>query len=465
MKKSVIRIACFLFILIFVLNYFNKIFKLKNVDGIYDLKIFYELENNTVDVLFLGSSHAFESFNTGTLWDEYGMSSFVLGGSIQPMWNTYYYLKEALKTQTPKLIVLEAYCTIYPNDYMDDIRIITNNFGLKWSTNKLDSLRESVEEKRLAEFLLEYNQYHNRYNDLTKNDFLYHQGTPYYDDWKGFACNMSTTEVEVMDVTNVKEKLPVPNKSEKYYRKIIELAKQKQIPILVTISPYPAIDDKCQAVYNTASDIADEYDVPFINYNLLINELGIDWTNDASDIQHLNYKGNQKFTKAVGKYIAENYDISNHKGDNKYLSWERNATFIRQQIYNQELIETNDIKNFIDKIKNDKYLSFISVNKNYYILNDNYKYLLNELNIDYKNAEGIWHYEKSKNIWNSGLYENELIKTYNKHDFYVNRSKNEIDIYKNKIIIDSIDYTKEEKDINIVIFDTLTEEVLSGFVF
>ena len=113
MKKSVVRIICFLLILVLCLGYANSVFKVKYGDGIYDVTKFYELEDNTVDVLFLGSSHAFEDFNTGTLWDEYGMSSFILAGSVQPMWNTYFYLKEALKTQTPKLIVLEGYCTVF----------------------------------------------------------------------------------------------------------------------------------------------------------------------------------------------------------------------------------------------------------------------------------------------------------------------------------------------------------------
>ena len=71
-----------------------------------------------MDVLVLGSSHAFENINTGTLWDEYGMASYVLGGSRQPSLEyIYYYLKEALKTQRPELIVLEGYMLLYDADY------------------------------------------------------------------------------------------------------------------------------------------------------------------------------------------------------------------------------------------------------------------------------------------------------------------------------------------------------------
>lgn len=130
MKRSVTRIISFLIIFALVFFCWNSIFKVKDSDGIYDLTKMYDLDDDTVDVLILGSSHAFESFNTGTLWDDHGMASYICGGSVQPMWNTYYYLKEVLKTQSPKLIVLEGFCTIVDSEYADDPQIIKNNYGL-----------------------------------------------------------------------------------------------------------------------------------------------------------------------------------------------------------------------------------------------------------------------------------------------------------------------------------------------
>ena len=63
MKKSATRIICFLVLLTVMFGCWNAIFKVKYGDGIYGVTKFYELEDNTVDVLILGSSHAFEDFN------------------------------------------------------------------------------------------------------------------------------------------------------------------------------------------------------------------------------------------------------------------------------------------------------------------------------------------------------------------------------------------------------------------
>ena len=186
MKKSLLKIICFSGILVSVLIYMNSVFMFKYGDGIYGLKKFYEQDSDTVDLLILGSSHAFESFNTGILWDEFGISSFVLAGSEQPMWNTYYYLKEALKTQKPKLVIVEGFGTFLNYEYSDDSRIVKNNYGLKWSEDKIESLKVSTPEERWIEFFPEYCRYHNRYKEIGREDFLKDQGKPLYRNWKGF---------------------------------------------------------------------------------------------------------------------------------------------------------------------------------------------------------------------------------------------------------------------------------------
>ena len=124
MKKSILKIVAFCMLLVSILVYVDGVLSFKFTDGIAQVSEYYELEDETVDVLILGSSQAFCNINPVVLWEDYGISSYVLAGSAQPMWNTYYYLKEALKTQTPKLIVLDAFATSYQQSYMDDSRIV-----------------------------------------------------------------------------------------------------------------------------------------------------------------------------------------------------------------------------------------------------------------------------------------------------------------------------------------------------
>ena len=141
MYRNVIKSLCFLLLFVILFAQFMHIFQFKYGDGIYPLTQLYKEQEDSADVMCFGSSHVFENVNTGILWEEYGIADFNLCGSIQPMWNTYYYMKEALKTQHPKVMVLDVFGAIQTEDYIDHSRIIKNNFGLKFSRDKIASVK------------------------------------------------------------------------------------------------------------------------------------------------------------------------------------------------------------------------------------------------------------------------------------------------------------------------------------
>ena len=70
---------------------------------------FYNMEKDTVDVLFLGTSHSYCGFSPQDFYDLHGIRSYNLGSSRQGIWLSYYWLKEALKTQKPKIVVKEVH--------------------------------------------------------------------------------------------------------------------------------------------------------------------------------------------------------------------------------------------------------------------------------------------------------------------------------------------------------------------
>lgn len=464
MKKSIIRIGCFIVILGIVLLYVNHVFKFKYGDGIYIVTKFYELEDDTVDVLILGSSHAFENFNTGVLWNEYGMASYVLGGPIQPIWNTYYYLKEALKTQTPELIVLEGYCATKNEESINDAIIIDNTFGLKWSRDKLEAIKICSPKERWMEFVLEYTQYHMRYTELSKADFYTNQGNPLYEDWKGFICNMDTTPLESYDVTGIETRIPLYEKSEEYYRKTIELAQENNIPVVVVFSPYAGTNWNDASLCNAALDIAAEYDVDFIYCNCLLSEIGIDFLKDSADAAHLNYKGNQKFSQYIGKILKDNYAISDRREDPTYVSWQRNADYISQMIYNQELREMTDIHVISEKILNENYRLIISVDGNCTTADEPMQFFYSAVGILNDGTNGIWYRDNTSGItWSSSSETAEKYVTVSTHDFSMKRTADEEGTYSNQVIVDNQEYKKVENGINVVVYDMKTETVADSF--
>lgn len=465
MRKTVAKIVCFCLLLVCILGYADRIFAVKYSDGIYSVTKFYEQKENTVDVLVLGSSHAFVDINTGVLWDEYGIASYILAGAVQPMWNTYYYLKEALKTQTPELIVLEAYNTKLERDYADDSTIIKNTFGMKWSKDKLDAIRVSAPKERWAEFLLSYIQYHTRYTELSGEDFLQNKGNALYENWKGFGCGMGTTAFEMRDISDVLERKQMGEKTEEYYRKTIELALDNDIPLLIVVSPYAEISAERQAAYNTASDIAREYDVPFIDYNLLYEEIGMDFSCDALDGGHLNYKGSRKYTEALGSYIKENYDITDRRGDKNYESWEADAKYISAMIKNFELSGTTDLQKIIETIDSSDYILTVSVDGACSTADENVGELFDVIGLPRTGENGIWCVDKSKEfLFTVGWEEATKYMRLDPHDICVSRIFNEdTQKYVSSMIMDNNEYVKVENGVNVLIYDIVTKTIVGSF--
>lgn len=65
---------------------------------------------DTIDVVFLGDSECYSSFNPLQMFAEHGYTSFICGTSAQRMCDSYAILQAAFETQTPEVVVLETNC-------------------------------------------------------------------------------------------------------------------------------------------------------------------------------------------------------------------------------------------------------------------------------------------------------------------------------------------------------------------
>lgn len=469
MKKKLIKACCFAVVLLCVLTGLNNVFKFKYGDGIYSLKMFYKLPRNTADVVVLGSSHAFENINPAILYKDYGITAYDLCGSVQQMWNTYYYLKEALKTQSPKLVILEAFGTTSDLKYSDDSRIIKNTYGMKWSKDKIDAMKVSTPKSKETDFLIGPIQYHSRYRELEKADFV-----PYMDNkglfkyWKGFGCNMETQPQERKDVSHVNTPVELNRKTETYYRKTIELAQSHNIPVLVVVSPYSGINDYQQGKYLKAEQIANEYKVPFINFNALYDQMGLNFQTDFADEDHLNYIGNKKYTQYLGSYIKQNYSLPDRRKNGAYTSWEKNLKYYEESLDGVKMKQYTTMAEYTANIPDDDCITIITVTD----LNqwNNLAPALQEQLPDgsdafphvlVKSPGGIIYSDNSDEVsWH---------KTVNDVDFAVTGSKaidpagKQYTRYLTNIGLTQ--YQKVSNGVNIVIYNTFTNEVVDAVGF
>lgn len=313
MKRKACKIIGFLGILCFILVQLNNIFSFKYPDGVRQMEEFYKQEEGTVDVLVLGSSHSFVDVSPAILYEEQGIAAYDLCASMQPMWHTYYYLKEALKYQQPKLIVLDVFRIVENFDYSKESKLVKSTYGMRLSKNKIDSIKAGLSVEQQSEVymhLLEFPSYHSRYTDLVEEDFRYDEAVS--ENYKGWYPVFETQEMKRPQVDHVTDTYPLEEKTKEYFQKILELAKEEQIPVLLINAPYIMSEDD-KKVYNSLEELLKEYDdsyqIRYKDFNKEYDALGLDFKADFADYDHLNHRGVPKFNKALAAYIKENYEL------------------------------------------------------------------------------------------------------------------------------------------------------------
>lgn len=70
---------------------------------------FYQEEQESIDIIFLGSSHIYNGINPIIVYDITHMTGFDLSSSGQDIPTSYFYLKESLQYQHPSYVVLDTY--------------------------------------------------------------------------------------------------------------------------------------------------------------------------------------------------------------------------------------------------------------------------------------------------------------------------------------------------------------------
>lgn len=363
MKKVsiVLKLIIFLIIGIFILQFLNYIFVPKWIEyfdsSTARIKEYYKEKKNTIDVLAVGSSSISRGYSPITVWNNYGVTSYSLGTLNQRMSFAYYLIKESIKNQKPKAIVLDMESIFIDSDAPEgEYRKFFDN--MKLGNVKLEALSDErlhVKKEDKLSYIIPTLRFHSRWNELEKEDFKFNLNEEYKQlSYKGMA--MITDIIPYIDNSNyMEDKKDNSNISDNglyYINKIKDLCKEKNIKLLFIQMPESKRIGKpywSLAKSKKVKELADKYEIEFIDFNLTENQakINFDWTKDSSDGgEHLNVYGAEKVSNYIGKILSEKYNIPNHKNDaNIADEWNEEAQRYEQHKKELELkLEQNSKK-------------------------------------------------------------------------------------------------------------------------
>lgn len=312
--KTLAFLAC----LLALLYLFSCIFSFKYEDGINPIARFYDLPEDTVDVLLLGSSHMGMNVDPSILWNQRGIAAYSCWGSMQQPWNTYYYLKECLKYQQPKLVVMDVYGVTFDGDLPGYDNIVKNTQGLRFSRDKIENILVSSPEEYRSALLLGIPCFHYRYSEICAEDFNHF----FWNKDTGIQSldltGLTVQSFEIMDVSGMTQPVPLAEKCETYFRKILDLCQEEEIPILLVASPY-YLHEQEQGRFNRIGEIADDYGVTFLNFNENYPQLSIDPQTDFCDLAHMMPSGVEKYDSYLADYIVGHYEVPDRRLDSNHI--------------------------------------------------------------------------------------------------------------------------------------------------
>ncbi len=301
----------FLVLLILVLTPIQHILARKSLSGMWDMtnKIagFYNEEEDQFEVMFFGPSHAYAAFSPLVIWEEIGVKSYVFATQQQPLWATYTYIKEALKTQSPSLIVVECRMAFGDKEYyaqgddwgvtysyMDDIPLSWNKAELAWVS------APDLEGKVSA--LFNFMMYHSRWSTLSRSDLTFRRSQA-RDPYKGFVMLDPQEALQPRPaIETVSGSVPLLEKNQHWLEEIIKLCQDEGIELWLVKTP-SNLELKEKAMLNTVKETAAKYGVHFHDFNEDYASIGL---KDSMfyDAHHLDALGASRFSQYFADVLA-----------------------------------------------------------------------------------------------------------------------------------------------------------------
>ncbi len=310
---------------------------------------FYAEPKNTIDTIMIGSSPVFPYYVTPQMYGEEGLVCYPLSTNLQRPVAQLYLTKEALKYQSPSLLIYEVRMyTGRESDMTNNMaytRGVTDN--MRYSLNRLETINAMVTDDLTADDTERYTYYFDifKYHSNWKTLFLPSQlRTALYawpDAMKGYESTDEVGPCTLQDWSGETETTPIPEIQEQHLTELMDYLEEKGQNALFIVSPYLHTQEQAQ-MFNYIGEKVSARGFGFLNLNQYYEEIGIDGDRDFNDYgNHTNASGAQKVTAFFENYLKENYDLPDRRGEDSYASWEK-AYEKWQQVYAEAMTKIDE---------------------------------------------------------------------------------------------------------------------------
>lgn len=324
-SRKILSAVAFLLILAVTVSLTAAVLRPRHVSYGSNWDVYVKEPKNSIDVLYMGGSAAYGGWNPAVIYAGSGLTGYVMAGSMQPASVTYWYLKQALKTQRPQLVMLEGKSLLY-GEYTDYMEL--NIHYMPWGVERMMATVEGAPCEDWLNLFFDLYTNHERWKELTLGDFKKVLVPPNASPNKGYTALTGTIppgtepDVEAMPISEEQYQTNL-----RYFKRIVDLCEEEGIDLIVTINPtYRQFTD---AVFDRVErDVLSlSPHIRFVNWANAFAEMGLEPEQHLYDLGHLNIEGAKLFSAYTGAYLkALGYTPREQTEENRQ-AWEEAAEY------------------------------------------------------------------------------------------------------------------------------------------
>jgi len=257
-------------------------------------------DKDTIDVLVFGSSIAYCDVVPAVIWKNTGVTAYVMSGPEQTLPMTYYYVREACRTQSPEAIFIEV-SGIYFTRYEDYTKV---NIGyMPWTANRIEATFDTAEKGERPGLLFPMYNYHGRVFEIGSGEI---ESNLNYtaDTLAGYTLlteHKAMSQTQYRDYSSSKSDY---DRNMQYVGKIAQYCQDKGIRLYLYLAPAKEVPDP-ERLKKLKSDLLSLPIAGYVNFNDTIGDIGFDDSTDWYDTLHLNVSGAKKFSAYLADYLTD----------------------------------------------------------------------------------------------------------------------------------------------------------------
>ena len=249
-----------------------------------------------------------------TLWEEYGISSYIRGSAQQLVWQSYYLLKDTIRTEKPSAVVFNVLALSYDEPQNEAYNRMTLD-GMRFSADKFLAVRASMTEReKEIDYLFPILRFHSRITKLEQDDLVYlFRRDPV--SCNGFVVQTGVLPAGDLPAGQILGDYTFGARAMDHLDRMRALCEENGMELILVKAPsvwpywYPEWDAQVR-------DYASAHGLAYYNFLEDADAIGIDLRTDTYDGGlHLNLNGAEKMSRWFGRILKEEHNIPSRRGE------------------------------------------------------------------------------------------------------------------------------------------------------